>query len=107
MSPKLNPPGEVSVSSLLSARFIVPSSHFNSAVRATRIAKTEIKIQIVLKDVSYCRLSAVSHQLSAIHSAHYSLFTTHYSLSSQFTMRRSEASACRASEYRGSTSSAS
>jgi hypothetical protein len=44
MSPKLIPPGDVSVSSLVGARFIVPSSHFNSAIRATRIAKTEIKI---------------------------------------------------------------
>ena len=42
-------------------------------------------------------LSTVSCGLSA-RCAHYSLFTTCYSLSSQFTMRRREASACRASE---------
>ena len=60
----------------------------------------------------FCRtFLTISSQLPTfpdpIRSAHCSLFTARYSLSFQFTMRRSEASACRASEYRGSTSSAS
>ncbi len=44
MSPKLLPPDDMFVPLLVGARFTVPSSHFNSALRATRIAKTEIKI---------------------------------------------------------------
>ena len=106
MSPKLIRSRDVSVPPLVGARFIVPSLDFAHGNRVVRFSKAERKAQTVLQDFSYCWLSAVDFP-QPILLAPYSLSTALYSLSSQFTMRRSEASACRASEYRGSTSSAS
>ena len=104
MSLKLMESREVSVLPPVGARYIVPSSHFERDRRTIFISKVKRGVQTILGNFSYCRLSAVSCRLSATNSAprptHFS--TTHYSLSSQFTKRRREASACRASEYRGS-----